>query len=143
MSSMIENNPTLLAAGSFSLDTSFAASLVSQAHPGLLVCSFSRDGVHIAAGANDCHSYVWHWDLWPASAGASAARAGTYGPTSLRDSAEAQWAPAAAAGAMWPQPREVCQLAGHRHDVLLLQFSHDGQSIATGSKDGSVRVRVL
>ena len=114
--------------------------LLAQAQPGLLVCSFSRDGTHIAAGANDCHSYVWHWDLWPASTSPSGSR-GAYGAASLQDerSREARWA-AAAAGAAWPQPREVCQLPGHRHDVLLLQFSHDGQSIATGSKDGSVRV---
>lgn len=52
-------------------------------------------------------------------------------------------AAAAAAGdgeAPWPVPREVCQLKGHRNDVVLLQFSHDGERAATGSKDGSVRV---
>jgi len=110
--------------------------------PGLLVCSFSRDGRYIAAGANDCFSYVWQWDLWPAATASAAPRA-TYGATSLQEerSQEAKWAPAAAPGAVWPQPQGLCQMAGHRHDVLLLQFSHDGQSIATGSKDGSVRVR--
>lgn len=40
----------------------------------------------------------------------------------------------------WPDPQEVCRLGGHVNDVLLLQFSHDGQSIATGSKDGTMRV---
>ena len=37
-------------------------------------------------------------------------------------------------------PSEVCKLEGHRHDVLLLQVSHDSTGIATGSKDGCVRV---
>jgi WD40 repeat protein len=36
----------------------------------------------------------------------------------------------------------VCQLKGHRNDVILLQWSHCGQQLATGSKDGSVRVSV-
>lgn len=40
-----------------------------------------------------------------------------------------------------PSPTELCRLQGHRHDVLLLQFSHNSKSIATGAKDGSVRVR--
>ena len=35
---------------------------------------------------------------------------------------------------------ELCRLQGHRHDVLLLQVSHDSKAIATGSKDGCVRV---
>jgi WD40 repeat protein len=42
--------------------------------------------------------------------------------------------------AAWPLPQECCKLTGHRNDILLLQFSHDGEGIATGSKDGSVRV---
>ena len=37
-------------------------------------------------------------------------------------------------------PSELCKLQGHRHDVLLLQVSHDSKAIATGSKDGCVRV---
>lgn len=37
-------------------------------------------------------------------------------------------------------PSEICRLQGHRHDVLLLQVSHDSSGIATGSKDGCVRV---
>lgn len=41
----------------------------------------------------------------------------------------------------WPVPREVCLLKGHRNDIILLQFSHAGDRAATGSKDGSVRVR--
>ena len=43
-------------------------------------------------------------------------------------------------GCEWPAPREVCQLKGHRNDVVLLQFSHGGDQAATGSKDGTVRV---
>jgi hypothetical protein len=49
-------------------------------------------------------------------------------------------AAAAVDEAPWPAPLEVCQLKGHRNDVVLLQFSHDGERVATGSKDGSVRV---
>jgi hypothetical protein len=45
--------------------------------------------------------------------------------------------------APWPQPRELCQLRGHRNDVVLLQFSHGGDRVATGSKDGTVRVSAL
>ena len=40
-------------------------------------------------------------------------------------------------------PSEICRLQGHRHDVLLLQVSHDSSGIATGSKDGCVRVSSL
>ncbi|PSC70372.1 WD40 YVTN repeat-like-containing domain,Bromodomain isoform [Micractinium conductrix] len=48
----------------------------------------------------------------------------------------------AAAGppAPWPLPKEICQLKGHRNDIILLQFSNGGDHVATGSKDGSVRV---
>lgn len=49
--------------------------------------------------------------------------------------------PLGAEDAPWPAPKEVCQLKGHRNDVILLQFSHAGDRAATGSKDGSVRVR--
>lgn len=42
----------------------------------------------------------------------------------------------------WPMPREVCRLEGHRNDVPLLVFSPDSTTIATGSKDGLVRVRL-
>ena len=42
-----------------------------------------------------------------------------------------------------PFPTELCRLQGHRHDVLLLQFSHNSKGIATGAKDGSVRVSGL
>ena len=45
-----------------------------------------------------------------------------------------------ASGGMWPAPEEACRLVGHRNDVILLQFSNDGQRFATGSKDGTVRV---
>ena len=37
---------------------------------GLLVCSFSRDGTYIVAGANDCCMYAWHWDIGPTPASA-------------------------------------------------------------------------
>ena len=54
--------------------------------------------------------------------------------------ASAQEPPAEAEGAAWPQPTELCRLEGHKNDVLLLLFSPDGEGIATGSKDGHVRV---
>ena len=72
----------------------------------------------------------------PAASGrrrqASPRQAGT--PNAAAASADA------AEDAPWPAPVEVCQLKGHRNDVVLLQFSHDGERVATGSKDGSVRV---
>lgn len=40
----------------------------------------------------------------------------------------------------WPVPREVCRLEGHKNDVMLLMFSPDSKAIATGSKDGFLRV---
>lgn len=40
----------------------------------------------------------------------------------------------------WAAPREVCRLEGHKNDVMLLSFSPDSQAIATGSKDGFLRV---
>ena len=109
-----------------------------QGLPGLLVCGFGKDGTYIVAGANDCNSYVWHWDLW--SSASEPASPAVYGTASFKAGQRRQCA-AAAAGAAWPQPEEVCRLTGHRHDVVVLHFSHDGEGIATGSKDGSVRVR--
>jgi len=50
-------------------------------------------------------------------------------------------ADAAALAAECPAPVALRQLSGHRHDVLLLLFSHDGGGFATGSRDGTVRVR--
>ena len=40
----------------------------------------------------------------------------------------------------WPDISELCRLQGHRNNVILLQFSHNGTRIATGSKDGTVRI---
>jgi len=50
-------------------------------------------------------------------------------------------AEAAALAAECPAPVALRRLSGHRHDVLLLLFSHDGAGFATGSRDGTVRVR--
>lgn len=36
--------------------------------------------------------------------------------------------------------QEVARLEGHRNDVYLLQHSHGGTMIATGSKDGTIRI---
>ncbi|KAL3137809.1 hypothetical protein ABBQ38_005065 [Trebouxia sp. C0009 RCD-2024] len=110
--------------------------------PGLLVCGFSPDGSHIVAGSNDCHIYAWFWDIASAAdKGKAATKQGFYNVVSEQDAAR-NLEPAAAVdlqAADWPDPQEVCRLGGHVNDVLLLQFSHDGQSIATGSKDGTMR----
>ena len=110
---------------------------------GLLVCGFSPDGSHIVAGSNDCHIYAWFWDIASAAdKGKAAAKQGFYNVVSEEDAAR-NLAPAAAVdleAGDWPEPQETCRLGGHVNDVLLLQFSHDGHSIATGSKDGTMRV---
>ena len=109
----------------------------------LLVCGFSPSGAYIVAGANDCNVYVWKWDLVQSPRQRLPA-GGFYAPPEHIDEVEpAQHAPTKCncKGGEWPAPSELCKLQGHRHDVLLLQFSHDGDGIATGSKDGTVRVR--
>lgn len=83
-----------------------------QEHPELLVCAFSPDGGYVMAGANDCHCYVWAWG----------------------EGEGADWTAAEA-------PTELCRLAGHKNDILLLQFSHDCGAFGTGSRDGTLRVR--
>lgn len=109
----------------------------------LLVCGFSPDGSHIVAGSNDCHIYAWFWDIASAAdKGKAAAKQGFYNVMSEEDAVR-NLSPAAAVdleAGDWPEPQETCRLGGHVNDVLLLQFSHDGHSIATGSKDGTMRV---
>lgn len=64
----------------------------------LLVCSFSKDGTHIAAGSNDCHVYMWHWPAGGGASGAGSSSAG--GPEGQEPfSAEKAQPPAAAAAA--------------------------------------------
>ena len=77
--------------------------------------------------------------------GKAAARQGSYNVTSQEDAARNLASAVANVPDVgnWPEPHEVCRLGGHVNDVLLLQFSHDGQSIATGSKDGTIRVSCL
>lgn len=75
--------------------------------------------------------------------GKGAAKQGTYNVCDEEEAAR-NLAPSVAqapAAEDWPEPQEVCRLGGHVNDVLLLQFSHDGTCVATGSKDGTVRVR--
>lgn len=97
-----------------------------------MVCSFSPDADYIVAGATDCSIYVWSWDTLSAVQASVA-------EVDSSDSNEP------ATGAAWHQlgkrkPQELCKLEGHKNDVMLLQFSPDGKGIATGSKDGTVRV---
>ncbi|KAK9840988.1 hypothetical protein WJX81_004207 [Elliptochloris bilobata] len=111
--------------------------------PGMLVCAFSPDGAHIVAGAGDCHVYVWGWNLPPAAHPspnpATSARAHPGASAALRHApASASEAPLLVTECSPPAP--LVRLGGHRHDVLLLLFSHDGAGFATGSKDGTVRV---
>jgi hypothetical protein len=40
----------------------------------------------------------------------------------------------------WPIIHELCQLTGHRNNIRLARFSHDGRSLATASTDGTVRL---
>lgn len=110
------------------------------------MCGFSPDGSHIVAGSNDCHIYAWFWDIAAAAdKGKAAAKQAFYNVVSQQDAAR-NLEPAAAIdleAADWPEAQEVCRLGGHVNDVVLLQFSHDGQSVATGSKDGTMRVTLL
>ena len=113
-----------------------------------MVCSFSPDGSHIVAGANDCSIYVWSWSilqqLQETSGGCTAPASAADGDIPVPIAA----ASAAAQGceSWWVlaehKPEELCRLEGHKNDVVLLQFSLDGQGIATGSKDGTVRVSI-
>jgi hypothetical protein len=40
----------------------------------------------------------------------------------------------------WPAPRELARLTGHKNDLTQAKWSHAGGALATGSRDGSVRV---
>ena len=108
-----------------------------QDQVGLLVCSFSPDGSYIVAGANDCHCYIWQWDILSLP---GRPKDGFYDPAEDQLHPRAP-EPATTDPEKLPQPVELCRLAGHKNDVQLLQFSHDGRTVATGSRDGSVRVR--
>ncbi|KAK9915369.1 hypothetical protein WJX75_008121 [Coccomyxa subellipsoidea] len=78
--------------------------------PGLLVCSFSNDANYIVAGANDCCTYVWHWDV---------------GQKARHRSMRRFYAP--------PEDDDDKSSA---EDSL----NHNSKGIATGAKDGSVRI---
>lgn len=102
-----------------------------QGHVDLFVCSFSPDGTYLVAGANDCTCYVWAWEQFGASKTSNLLYGSREPERSLEE--EHKWLKA-------PRPTELCRLPGHKNDVLLLQFSHDGNTFATGSRDGAVRV---
>ena len=135
--------------------------------PGMLVCAFSPDSAHIVAGASDCHVYIWRWDLPPpthvkpdvenptarlcaqpsASASAQGREPGVAEPAGAPSEGFGRIGMGSPAGAgapllaaECPPPAPLVRLGGHRHDVLLLLFSHGGGGFATGSKDGTVRV---
>ena len=107
----------------------------------LLVCSFSPDSTVIAAGCSDNHVYVWHWAPQPGDYSRSSGRSLVYQDQTLSAATERSVDGRDMGMQQWAQPQEVCRLAGHTGPVMMLQFSHDGLSIATGSKDGSVQVR--
>ncbi len=73
----------------------------------LLVCSFSPDGTHIAAGGNDCHVYVWHWPLPAGAPGIGAAS-----PQQAQQAGQRaqQGASSELAAMPWPHP-QVCERA--------------------------------
>lgn len=39
-----------------------------------------------------------------------------------------------------PAPCLLSSAIAHKHDIILLQFSHDGNAFATGSRDGTLKV---
>ena len=82
--------------------------------------------------------------LSPGEAARAAAAQAQADYVAAQAAAQADAAAPAAATVLtdWPAPREVCRLEGHKNDVMLLMFSPDSASIATGSKDGFLRVRV-
>ncbi|GLC33664.1 hypothetical protein PLESTM_000098000 [Pleodorina starrii] len=43
-------------------------------------------------------------------------------------------------GREWPRPTELAKLSGHRNDIVFIEFSHEGTSVATASRDGCVKV---
>ena len=105
--------------------------LLVQGHQ-LLVCSFSPNGTHIAAGATSWDCYVWSWDMFPQQPQPA---------TALHSRSSATPAVDAASLGETAAPQQLAILQGHENDVLLLQFSGDSNALATGSKDGSLRVR--
>lgn len=112
---------------------------VQPSESSLLVCSFSPDSTFIAAGCSDNHVYVWHWETAGAQS-KSSSKPFIYDSQTLGADAEHVDAENSSDSQGWAQPQEICRLAGHARPVMMLQFSHDGLSIATGSKDGSVQV---
>ena len=108
--------------------------------PALLVCSTTPDGTHMLAGGADGSVFVWSWDLDAAPRDASAAA------TLPRPSADgglvlpASDVPPPLILAASPPPVELVRLEGHTAAVHLLRLSRSGGALATGSKDGTLRL---
>jgi WD40 repeat protein len=112
----------------------------------MLCCAWSPCGTFIAAGNKDCNAYMWHWDV-----GASTPHCHQQQPPHQQDPPAAAAAPGAAGAqqqqqlllhsADWPNPVPLPTLAGHNKGVWQVEFNHAGTLLASGSTDGSVRVR--
>ncbi|KAK9831147.1 hypothetical protein WJX74_004971 [Apatococcus lobatus] len=113
---------------------------IEPSESSLLVCSFSPDSTFIAAGCSDSHVYIWHWDIQIGTRSRSPGKPLVHSDHTLSADVEHADAERDREKQQWTQPQEMCRLPGHTGPVMMLQFSHDGLSIATGSKDGSVQV---
>jgi WD40 repeat protein len=106
--------------------------------PQLLTCGFSRDGRYVMAGSSDCCVYLWRLSVPEGETGTSTQQ--LKGPfskgTPLGKERRRSWGQPHD----WPEVEELIRLDGHRNDVYLLQFSHNGATLASGSKDGTVRL---
>ena len=108
--------------------------------PALLVCSATPDGTHMLAGGADGSVFVWSWDLddspRDASAAASLPRPSADGGLVL----PAADVPPPLVLSSAPRPVELVRLEGHTAAVHLLRLSRSGDALATGSKDGTLRL---
>ena len=103
----------------------------------LLCCAFSPCGSLIVAGGNRGKTYMWSWQVLP-NPQRRGPRTREQAAAGIPDTQEGPLAPQ-----QWPEPTELCILHGHEKDISLVQFSHQGNELATASKDGTVRVSTL